>query len=792
MKFIDILNEEEGLTPKEVMLQFIDKGDWVGLLNSITKPSNSNGGKLVSFNVNGSLFRTRDDATNKPTSALIDISNKIKQKTNGEIKSTLYKAAEHISNQNQKDFIANKVIPVFDDPNIVKNRTDNSDKHQDLIPTAYYRDVGEALVYRSVKFTSMLANAKTEINQNVLAQLMVDAFNTGNKASEEENFLVQFTNINEKIRLDAAKQTVHGVNKSGDSNTKITDSFIIPDYDVSLNLFESGIEAPSKVTEFDKHNVKNCAAQVKAVEEKWPRQFKYWYDKYNAAFEDGVQKGQKNVREKDKKSFKDPLTDKDLGDLRKLGAAGPNAFFNDNPHLKKLKDDIKGQKLTIFNLGPRMVFKLFDMMEAGHDMLKTFKDSMADSIKNIKEGLTRSTNKKDFQIEIDKYIKNEEYGAANATAKAMTVVGFTQLLSLLQNGPIAEVDLDNKKFKTAMNNSQTSIEVAIQNVLSELDIYTDTNKRYESNREVAVYKNNHDGETETKSESTSPKALPFTNSLSYFILENDDPDETDDDNGNSQESDSNSDDSNNENEEFTNEDQEAAMLKNFELIKNNYDSIANPNRLKQIKEFLEKLQESNNNEQLKHIIDLYDLLASGDLKFKMESASLQDFLNGIKSYLDNFKQVDPIEIEIKIPEGTTKWPAMKVSGTAKKADTQENTNAAFVNQLSELQKSFTEEHIKKLNSFANEISVDWIKKYKAKIADADNYFNKYLEILKENIADKIPDWIKEYQQSYGGKTYLTKLFMIQSALTKTINKFSNTQDTNKPDDSDETDTNDER
>lgn len=790
-------------------------------VKDIQRPKYS-GKKPTGFFINNIFVQMIGD-NGKPTKIFANISQKLRNTFGNNLKDQLQKLAP--KNERARDFIVS-LASMIANPDNTLSKGRNNDTNQVVSPQ-HYADIGESLVYRSSEFVSKLADSKTKVDKNVFNQLMIDAFNSTSDSGENENFLMQFTDIDQKMRLDAAKKTVEQVETNGtqesDAEQQIGENPNKEEnYYINLQnslhtslLLEDDVKVPRSVSEFSQ-NAKEAAKQVDAVEKAWPRQFKHWYDQYQAKFEEGVKKGQDAMRaSKDgtaEKEVVDPLTNKKLKGRKAWGTGGPNAFIRDHEYLNKLCTDIKNDKpVTIFNLGPQMILGIFDMIEHGGKILQGIKDDFGEAFKDIKK-LLKSGSSKDFDDQIDKLIEEEQYGAAEATAQSSAVVQFSQLLYLLQNGPIGTVDLSNKTFSTAMNNSQTSIEIAMQNLLAAMDKYSDTEKRFEENKDVKINDSQTDSQIGGKSEEKPTEKDQSSEQdddeemddsykpmLKNFIL-------TEEDNSDSDESQGDAVKKDDEDESatgITHEDQADQTLNDMALIKQNFDDVVDKNRLKEVKEALEKfkgeegdvIRDKDGNASdftnLDKIIDLYRLLIEDDLKFNLDSASLKDFLDGLKKYLDDFKEIPAIEnLAVKIADTDTKWPAMNTTGKLEKKTSGGTRAAELSKKIKEHQDSLVKSKIATLNSYAKDCKDDsWLNGYEKTTASLDDAVTTLRKEL-ETVYKTLPNWFDKYFNEFKTKNYLTKLYMLMACMTgfrQQLDKMKNDEDSesNQPDSEDD-------
>lgn len=789
------------------MDNIVKNKNWKQFVLDIKKPSNTGGKASEGFYIKDIYIPFRNINNGKPSEAFILVANKLKNGC-----TNIQKTLSQYSSKNTKyqSFIDTNLLPALENPqSIAKDVSKGTNGSKDVVSTEYYRRIGEALVYRSSEFISKLADSKTKVDSHIFNQLMVDAFNGKDSSGENENFLMQFTDIDQKMRVDAAKQVVYQVEHNGDQKSDGEQKFGSSAEDESyytdlqqiinnggLTFLNESVNVPRKMSDFSQ-NIKELMEQVKAVEQTWPRQFKSWFDKYQSSFEEGVKEGQDAIRDTKNKEVKDPLTGKKLSGRKAWGTGGPNAFIRDHEYIDKLCQGIKGQKTTIFNLGPKMILGIFDMLEHGGKILQGIKDEFGEAFKDIKK-LLRSGSSKEFNDQIDQLIKDGEFGAAEATAEACAVVQFTQLLNLLQNGPIGTVDLTNKTFTTAMSNDQTSIEVAVQNLLASLDKYTETEKRFEENKDVKINDAQTDSVIGGKSgKKEKPKQDSDNNdkeedeeiddsykpTLKNFILHENDGSSDDESHGES----AGGDDADDESQTgITHSEQANQTLNDYELVKKNFDDTVDKKRLKEVMEALQKFKgeegdvvrnkegEKSDFTDLDKIINLYKLLSEDDLKFNMDAASLKDFLDGIKKYIEDFKEIPAIEnLAVKISENDTKWPAMETTGKLEKKTSSGQRATQLASKIESQQNTLMDSHIKDLVHFAKTAKNDtWLKEYEARIKSLDGAVKALTKELESVYGTgKLPKWYYSYFQMFQSKHYLLKLYMLMSCMAVMRNQL---------------------
>lgn len=807
MRLNEFLNEDDN-TQTDDISSIISSKNWQKLFELI-QPINK-GSSIKGFNIGNDYipFRNTIGAASEKFKAFV---KQVRSACHNNVEHYLTKPAQHIKDKKVRYFVQQNLLPALIDPESVSKSSNKSE----ISDPSHYKNVAIALVYRSADFVSRMSDSHTEISPKIFSQLMVDAFNGYDGGNNKENFLLSFTNIDQKMSLDAAKKTVEQTKNNGDADEQLgkvnTDENYYETLQNSLDfIFENdtNITLPRSIHDFSE-KLPVAMKQVEAVKRAWPRQYKGWYQKYEEAFNEGLKTGQDDVRDSSKKELTDPLTNKKISGRKTLGSGGPNAWLNDfkqaHPTCGNWIDSIKDDKWTIFNMGPKILFKLFDGIEAGGKFLQGFCDGIASGIKDIKKAFRSSSSVKDFNKQIDEYLEENNYGAGLAVAKASAVVQFTDLLNLLQNGPIGTVNLKERTFTTAMSNSQTSIEVAMQNCLASLDKYTDTAKRFDENKDVKINSNQTDtyvgNDIETKNtkepekdddsiEDDEEENENFVPSLKSFIIS--EADDSDDESTGEKVDDKDDESSTG----ITQSDSENQTLSELELIKQDYDNTIDKNRLKEVMEVLSSFKgeegdvirnkkgEESDFTNLDKIIKLYELLSSNDLKFNLNAASLKDFLGSIKNYLDEFKEIPPIEnLTIKLSEKSQKLPAMDSVGELEMTTTGEEKAKALAKKIEDIQNKFISERIANVNDFAKKCENDnWLNDYDA----AKKSLNEYGSNLRQTIADtygKVPDWFDKYFAEFQTKNYLTKLYMLMSAMTnirKQLEKMSANEE-NEPD-----------
>lgn len=803
MKFLDLY---EAKKESDVNIEYsyknalndIERKNLYNLVCNIHKTKHNTGATNTGFYI-GSEFIEYNDPK------FTELSRKLIDKYGDRLKKELIDAAQkryekdipnHKMAETDKVFIDSKLASYFENPRLaIKNANKQKTGKDTSGEPEKYKLIGEALVYRTTAFVSKLADTTTKINENKFKQLMIDAFND----EEEENFLYGIVDIEAKMRIDAAKKTVQQVAGNNDAlnkfgadksdeveNNNDDDESIADSYYAGLsaelkttNLLYESEKVPRRVEQFS-NNARIAAKQADAVEATWPRQFKSWYDQYKAKFDEGVKTGQDKVRKGgagDGKYVPDPLTGKKI-DIRKgWGTGGPQAFLDDlyvkYPSTKAAADAINSGNLTIFNMGPRLVLGLCSALSKGGKVLQQIKDDFAEGFKEIKNAFKSNGSTKDYEAQVQKSIESENYGEAVAVQSVVISINCSQLLSLMENGPIGTVDFDNNTFSTANSNSQSSLEVAVQNLIGQLSKYSDVYEKYEENKDVKINKEASDTvvsdpdeekkkdtkedaeEEEMEEESTKPKYRPFT----QFLNEADDDESAAD--GEDSEDEAGT----------TQEGQLNASLEQMSAVKEMFEDNLDIPRLKEIykvlKSFLEgdKLENVNGGiDSLKTIINLYDIMIQEDLKFDVKSDSIKNFVDGLNA-INEVKEIPVIKDQpINISSDIKKFPAMEFKGTPKKTVSSEENAKKLANAI---KTTFTDALIKEvedLNKFARSCENDsWFNQYQAKDNKLNELQNKLTsELEKVCGSGKIGDWYYKAVEELDTLNYLPKLYKLMA------------------------------
>lgn len=796
----------------ENALKDIDSNNLYNLVCNIHRTKHNSGVSTKGFYIGGDFIEYKSEK-------FAELSKKLRNKYGDKLESKLLELAkkryqekvpDEKTAESDKMLIDTSLAKYLQNPKLATTNG-NSRNPYNLVDPERYEKIGQALVYRTSEFVSKLADTTTKIDENKFKQLMIDAFNK----SEEENFLYGIVDIEAKMRIDAAKQTVSQTASNNDANNKFgteskekkednneneednemqADSYysnLSKELKMANLLFESE-KVPRRVEQFSS-NARVALKQADAVEATWPRQFKTWYDKYKAAFDNGVKEAQDKVREGgagDKKYVPDPLTNQKINIRKGWGTGGPQAFLDDlyakHPSVKSAADAINSGNLTIFNMGPRLILGLCKGLSKGGKLLQEIKDGFAEGFKEIKSAFKSGGSTKDYETHVEEAMSEGNYGEAAATQSVIIAVDCSQLLSLMENGPIGTVDFDNSTFSTANSNDQSSLEVAVQNLIGQLSKYSEVYEKYEQNKDVKVNKeasdtvvasdkeeekknseNNEEEDTEEDSnisDNTKPVYRPFT----QFLTEADD-DESQADSESKSDDESKSDSESDDDDSQTQEGQFNASLSQMSAVKEIFDDYLDIPRLKEVHDVLKSFidsdelkNENNGLDTLKTIINLYDIMIKEDLNFDLKSDSIKNFVDGLRA-INEVKEIPKIENQpIKISEDIKKFPAMEHKGTAKKKVSSEENAAKLAETIKTDFVKHVMSQISDLNNFAKSCKSDkWVNEYQKRQKELSRLSSVLTELL-ENVYGKgeIGDWYYAALNESENLNYLSKLYKL--------------------------------
>lgn len=438
------------------------------------------GGKSISY--------TADVGSNQPSEDFARIISKIKD-GHPNWKKEIEEVINLVKNSNQQQYIKAYFIPKVENPG-AKLTTAGNLKSDNRVPdVSDYEKLGKAMVFYAGKCVSKLTDADTKIGPDKFKEIMQGCFGAapGNNG-EDDSFLMQFKDIESKLKIDAAKNVIKSIHSAGtkdiDGIDFETESYYSGiSYIVTNRLFEadegneggSVIECPKTIDEFSKV-ASEALKQAKAVAEKYPKQYKLWYEKLRAAFDEGVEEYQKDERNPEKTEFVNPITgEKEHRHGKAWGTGGPNAFIRDNPDLQKIVDKIKQgtpgcegvNGWDIFNCGPRLILAIFDALEKGGKIYQKLCDDIGEGMRSIKRSLG-STKPADFDKLIKKYADENEHARAMEIGLSGVLCSLANVYKILANGKIGQINYKTKTFNSENSGSETVIQVRIDELKNSL------------------------------------------------------------------------------------------------------------------------------------------------------------------------------------------------------------------------------------------------------------------------------------------------------------------------------------
>lgn len=438
------------------------------------------GGKSISY--------TADVGSNQPSEDFARIISKIKD-GHPNWKKEIEEVINLVKNSNQQQYIKAYFIPKVENPGARLTTTGNLRSDNRVADEADYEKFGQAMVFYAGKCVSKLTDADTKIGPDKFKVIMQGCFGAapGNNG-EDDSFLMQFKDLESKLKIDAAKNVIKSIHTAG---TKDIDGIDFEaesyysgmSYLVTNRLFEaeesteggSSVACPKTIDEFSKV-ASEALKQAKAVAEKYPKQYKLWYEKLRAAFDKGVEEYQKDERDPEKTEFVNPITgEKEHRHGKAWGTGGPNAFIRDNPDLQKIVDKIKQgtpgcegvNGWDIFNCGPKLILTIFDALEKGGKIYQKLCDDLGEGMRLIKRSLG-STKPADFDKLIKKYADENEHARAMEVGLSGVLCALANVYKILANGKIGQLNFKTKTFNSENSGSETVIQVRIDELKNSL------------------------------------------------------------------------------------------------------------------------------------------------------------------------------------------------------------------------------------------------------------------------------------------------------------------------------------
>lgn len=440
------------------------------------------GGKSISY--------TADVGSNQPSEDFARIISKIKD-GHPNWKKEIEEVINLVKNSNQQQYIKAYFIPKVENPGAKLTTTGNLKSDNRVPDESDYEKLGQAMVFYAGKCVSKLTDADTKIGPDKFKEIMQGCFGAapGNNG-EDDSFLMQFKDIESKLKIDAAKNVIKSIHSAGtkdiDGIDFETESYYSGiSYIVTNRLFEadegneggSVIECPKTIDEFSKV-ASEALKQAKAIAEKYPKQYKLWYEKLRAAFDRGVAEYQEMERSDRlmKDGIKNPITgEKEYRNGKAWGAGGPNAFIRNNEHLNNIVQEIKKgtpgcegvNGWDIFNCGPRLILAIFDALEKGGKIYQKLCDDIGEGMRSIKRSLG-STKPADFDKLIKKYADENEHARAMEIGLSGVLCSLANVYKILANGKIGQINYKTKTFNSENSGSETVIQVRIDELKNSL------------------------------------------------------------------------------------------------------------------------------------------------------------------------------------------------------------------------------------------------------------------------------------------------------------------------------------
>ena len=556
MKFTDFLNEDKKKNDnvKEITVNidtilkdldgiYSDEKKMARFLGRINKPNNwKDRSKRFTYRINTDTERGETsilfnhEKSKSPSSDFQKIINAIVKPKPTEWEKLLKHGCGLLSNAEQQDFIRTYFIPKVRNP----AETPSGKKTQIDDIVSKYRLFGKAMVFYAGKCVSKLTDPDTKIDKANFQEIMQGCFGAApNEGGETEKYLDEFITLEPKMKIDAAKCTINSVVKNGESeDDSENESYYEALTSILPLLFEADeenngqqdtfIKLPKSVDDFVKNNIPKALIQAKNVAQKYPKQYKIWYDKLEAAFNEGVEEQQELERSDDKQKFVNPITGKiEKRHGKAWGTGGPNGFIRDNPMLKSLVDDIKkgdpnaqaSGGWTMFNAPAKIILGIFDALETGGKIYQKLCDDLGEGFKQIKHSI-RNTKPSDFDALIKKYSKADQEQEAFSASIAGVICTLTNLYRIMGIGKIGTINVRRSSFNTENIDNTTLIQSKINEMLHSIELFMSENSNYRNWKEK---KDKENEELIKKSEANLKKKKKKKNAASKTTSESTKP-----------------------------------------------------------------------------------------------------------------------------------------------------------------------------------------------------------------------------------------------------------------------------
>lgn len=481
-----------------------DQKRMVAFLNKINRPgqqpektftyggdgsNEGKGGKSVSYTI--------DSNSNQPSDEFRQIMSKIKDGHTNTWKEEIEKCLDKLDNAKRQGYIRTFFIPKLEDPGA--KVTNRSSRYSDgrVAGVSHYKKFGQAMVFYSSKCVSKLADADTKIGADKIKLIMQGCFGASPDANrEDDDYLTQFMTLEPKMKIDAAKNVINSIRVAGTNDIKglkTDDEYMSDSYYSGLSyvmnmLFEAddkedkkdkntNVPCPKSIDEFSK-NINTALKQAKAVAEKYPKQYKLWYEKLRSAFEEGVEDYQKKERDPElaKNGIENPITGEiEHRNGKAWGVGGPAAFIRNHEDLKNITDKIRQgtpgvegvHGWDIFNFGPKLILTMIDALEKGGKIYQRICDDIGAGMKQMKKSLINMKSE-DFDKLIKKYAEEDQHQEAMAVSLAGVITGIANLYRILANGKIGQINEKTATFNSENNGSETVIQTRIDDLKNSL------------------------------------------------------------------------------------------------------------------------------------------------------------------------------------------------------------------------------------------------------------------------------------------------------------------------------------
>ena len=481
-----------------------DQKRMVAFLNKINRPgqqpektftyggdgsNEGKGGKSVSYTI--------DSNSNQPSDEFRQIMSKIKDGHTNTWKEEIEKCLDKLDNAKRQGYIRTFFIPKLEDPGA--KVTNRSSRYSDgrVAGVSHYKKFGQAMVFYSSKCVSKLADADTKIGADKIKLIMQGCFGASPDANrEDDDYLTQFMTLEPKMKIDAAKNVINSIRVAGTNDIKglkTDDEYMSDSYYSGLSyvmnmLFEAddkedkkdkntNVPCPKSIDEFSK-NINTALKQAKAVAEKYPKQYKLWYEKLRSAFEEGVEDYQKKERDPElaKNGIENPITGEiEHRNGKAWGVGGPAAFIRNHEDLKNITDKIRQgtpgvegvHGWDIFNFGPKLILTMIDALEKGGKIYQRICDDIGAGMKQMKKSLI-NMKPADFDKLIKKYAEEDQHQEAMAVSLAGVITGIANLYRILANGKIGQINEKTATFNSENNGSETVIQTRIDDLKNSL------------------------------------------------------------------------------------------------------------------------------------------------------------------------------------------------------------------------------------------------------------------------------------------------------------------------------------